>query len=187
MVPLPSALCPFSLCSAQKPEWLCYNTSRWGPASVQDPLMTEKPISFKMKAGAFIGHTLYDLLLTFSALLIALSLCVSLEFQSLGVVLSGSPCPRAFPSAWRAASLGNLLCSAPWFLWVLTHLLSEASLNTLSTLDTSCCSSLLLFPPWHFSLSNNTIIFPYWMYLFILSLSDQGVNKLHVSRDLAHC
>lgn len=74
-----------------------------------------------------------------------------------------------------------LLCLPPYFLWALTHHLSEASLTTLSTLITSCCPSLLLFPPWHFALSN--ILFVLLFYLFIACLSYQNVSKLHESRD----
>lgn len=84
---------------------------------------------------------------------------VSLRFLTLRGILPQSRC--ACPSLGLECSFPDTCfayCHTSFGSWVLTHLLGEASLTTLPTLDTSYCPSLLLFPPPHFSLSN-TICF----------------------------
>lgn len=91
---------------------------------------------------------------------ISLSLWASWQFRTLGVVWAVLPqsCCACPSLCLECCFSRELLCSPPHFLWVLIHLLNEASLTTLSTLDTSCCPSLLLFSHWHFSLSNILLI-----------------------------
>lgn len=145
--------------------------------------MIENAISLKTEV--FMGHTLYELPLNLSdLLLICPSLCTS--WISLFTFPHSTWYPAPEPLCLPFPQPGMffpryLLCLLPYFLWVLTHLLSEASLTTLTTLDTSYCPSLLLFPPRHFSLSN--ILFVLLSYLFIAYLSYQNISKLHESQD----
>lgn len=148
---------------------------------LKNPLVSENPVSLKIKAWVFIGYTVYDLpLTTLIGSHLPLTLCLL-------AVPNSRRCLRC-PASELSSSLlpachfsGELLCSPSRFLWVLTHLLSEASL---STLHTFCCPSLLFFSSWHSWLSNTLLIL--LIYLFMVYLSYWNVGKLHESRDFAH-
>lgn len=150
---------------------------------LKNPLMSEKPISLKIKARVFGGYTLYDLPLT-------TLICSHLPLTLCLLAVPSSRCCLRCP----ASELPSLLLPACHFsreLLCFAHPLASFGSWLTFLVRLPCLlftlSVVLLcffFPSWHSSPSNILLIL--LIYLFMVCLSYWKVSKLHESRDFAH-